>query len=72
MEELRSVVGGGRLVSVHIYPPVYLRCCLCLLWGGGAGRGGEGEGRKGHITARGYGGLELASGSRGETQDLPM
>lgn len=71
MEELRSVVGGGRDVSQFIYI-LFICAAASAYYGVRALDGVGGEGRKGHITARGYGGLELASGSRGETQDLPM
>lgn len=66
-------LGGGRWQSGL---GSYMSSCLFVLlplpimgWGRWAGVG-WGEGRKGHITARGYGGPEPASGSRGETLDL--
>lgn len=68
-EELSSVVGSGSDSSQFIY--AFLFICAAELGGGGAEGVWVGERRKGRRTARGYGGLEHASGSQGG-QALPM
>jgi hypothetical protein len=64
------VVGGGRDWSRFIYVLLFICAAASAYYGVRALGGVGGEGRKGHTTARGYGGLESASRSR-ETHDLP-